>query len=408
MTSNAGQEGAPFQLVYSGATNSLDALAEVQINGFDNLNWEQKTSNEYILTLNKTQISVGDINIAWGGGLEFTQVISLPDKLYIINEQNNSINFPLDSLGLFTSSGQILSSIRAMPEYTEDNLPLCAWKWLRDNSYHSTDNFSGLNDFLNPYLFINSLGGALCGGISEIFANIMNEAGYSARIWTMNGHTVSEVLTNQGWQIYDVDTDLIYLNASGEVASYDYISTHPDDPYAMRMQSSNFQIYYEEATINPNFFTSLYAKWKSVLPMYASVIDNEIYSYQPQTDPFLGFSQLPAQSWAQISDSWKKDVRFNTVSGDVYQNQFLEVHFSELTNFTFNYPLLLADVTGTGVVTIGQDEFNIGSEQLKQRIDSLKGHVGEFSISTIQDSQNTVVFILADNRFSMPQTSVVL
>jgi len=112
----------------------------------------------------------------------------------------------------------------AMTMYSSEDTVAALWQL----TYHLVKpQTTALPAYLYQYpeLVINSIGYGNCGDQSAVLAHLWLDAGYPARIWPLEGHVVPEVKRGTGWSVYDPNTGVRFLDADGEVASFQKI--HP-------------------------------------------------------------------------------------------------------------------------------------------------------------------------------------
>ena len=80
---------------------------------------------------------------------------------------------------------------------------------LNTNSYHYFTVSAALW-LHSPALFLNSLGVGWCDDRAAVVHHLLAEMGYTARLWSLQGHVVPEVLINGRWEVWDTDLGVYY------------------------------------------------------------------------------------------------------------------------------------------------------------------------------------------------------
>ncbi len=119
----------------------------------------------------------------------------------------------------FSSTQDIVQHIENMPDlYADEPLEMKAARFVYMFTWKDS-NISSSNQFYNPVLAINSIGGGLCGNRSAILTSILRKMGFSARSICLEGHVVSEVKVEGKWKAIDVDYGVCFRNQDGDYLS---------------------------------------------------------------------------------------------------------------------------------------------------------------------------------------------
>ncbi|MBN2776012.1 MAG: hypothetical protein JXR36_00125 [Bacteroidales bacterium] len=279
----------------------------------------------------------------------------LNSQVVISNQGNYSAKYSLEFNGnhLYNIYDIMQEIKQDFEEKSDEPIELKAWRFVHNLSFTDV-NIADVPVQNSPTLILNSLGGGLCGSRSAILTNILIAMGFKARSWCVEGHVVTEVFSNDKWQVLDPDYGVYFLNNSNEIASFFELCENPtwfDDT------SRYVLVNYSEAVLL-NVFMMDYAK------MFATTEDNRRYN--------TGFDHFPNPDLEFVMPPGAKLVFpvKNSDRGVFYQNAKL--------SFVDNYcgaikiPLVLDEIIGKGKVKINNhiyyidgglknfEDFNIG------------------------------------------------
>ena len=161
---------------------------------------------------------------------ERTFLLSNPEKniFEIRNDGNKDAEFSMTINGMdMNTEKNIISYIQQMEdEYPEEPLEMKAFRFVRDYTWHD-DLVTKYNWAYSPYVLVNSMGGGLCGFRSAVLTNILLELGFDAKSWSLEGHVVTEVFSENKWILLDSDYGVYYYNKDKRIASYSELVYNP-------------------------------------------------------------------------------------------------------------------------------------------------------------------------------------
>lgn len=208
----------------------------------------------------------------------------------IRNDGTKTAKFRLALNGLDISSEEnILSFIKQMEdEYPGELLELKAFRFVRDYTWH--DNLVTKYSWAySPYVLVNSLGGGLCGFRSAVLTNILLKLEYKTRSWCLEGHVVTEVFSNNRWQLLDPDYGVYYFNKDHKIASLAEIIedhtliTNPITPIVCSDNLSFVKVYSSEMAY---LYTSTEDNTDFKTQYNSSLESTELYFYLPPKSIF--------------------------------------------------------------------------------------------------------------------------
>jgi len=105
-----------------------------------------------------------------------------------------------------------------------------------------------------PLTTLNSKGFAICGKQSEIFSQILYNAGYPSKIIHLEGHAVSEVFYNGSWHLFDTDRKT-FFKKDDKILDYKTLIQNPHlfKDIGNNKYIANLTTFYQEYT---SFFVS--------------------------------------------------------------------------------------------------------------------------------------------------------
>jgi hypothetical protein len=149
-------------------------------------------------------------------------------RVEITNPTSKPITFTLGfNDHLFEDSGTLVKAVRsrstaACRRLNEPmKLPCEAFQLVASSMFH----FPDLTDQWgntgwaparwwaeSPMLGLNSIGFGTCGALADILAKVWQQLGYETRRRELNGHTVTEVLVEGRWALFDADIGGFFVN----------------------------------------------------------------------------------------------------------------------------------------------------------------------------------------------------
>jgi hypothetical protein len=312
---------------------------------------------------------------------------SQPPLLEIRNVSDRTVTFSLIHNGqrVEPSLEAMIESVRDLPDCFEgEPLEHKLWRFVRDSVYHSAPlNWTWWRD--DPLAAINSIGWDMCGGVSVTFAFLARAAGFEARVWTLEGHNVPEVLVNGNWTMYDPDLAVYYWNRQGAIASVADLEsdpsliTSPIDP------------------IFPDIMDNEIAYSDVVADIYQTQDDNLIFPLPSYEIAHIGAAfELPPGASLSYPGLWVKPIDVYGLEVPAVAN--LRMDLPAGWSGTIHLPLLLSAVFGNGRIRLDGTEFSIGSAELDAELDAQPAETLELLSSS---SDVTLVFLLNPMRFAM-------
>ncbi len=216
-----------------------------------------------------------------------------------------------------------------------------------------------------PLVTLNSKGFAICGRQSEIFGQIMYQAGFPSRIIHLNGHAVSEIYFNNAWHLFDTDRKT-YFKFNNKILSYKELIQSP-------------QCFKNSGT--KKYIANLTTLFEKYTQHFLTEYDNTFNEVKiSENDTFL--LTLPPQSifiFPYYPDFKRDFFPYNTKA-----KLFLQKGFEGVVK----NPLVLIDVEGKGKVKYNKQEFSIPDEieLLKAAIIKSKKFLKEIHVSVFSDS----------------------
>jgi len=223
-----------------------------------------------------------------------------------------------------------------------------------------------------PLTTLNSKGFAICGRQSEIFSQILFNAGFLARVISLNGHVVSEIYYKNTWHLFDTDRKTFFKEGN-EILSYKKLVQTPQ-----MFKKAGARIYMANLTM----FSEKYTQH------FITVQDNSINEINRiDNDTFL--LNIPAKSsfvFPYYPDYKKDFFPYNTKA-----KLFLPKGFNDVVK----NPLILIDVEGKGKVKFNHREYSVPEEveRLKVSIFKSKRFVKGIQVSVLSDSFALVYMI---------------
>ena len=222
-----------------------------------------------------------------------------------------------------------------------------------------------------PLTRLNSTGFAICGWQSEIFSQIMYNAGFRSRVICLNGHVVSEIFYNGRWHLFDVDRKLFFK--SEKILGYKELTS---EPFLFKK-------------LNPKaYLTNLTAFSEDYKNFFITKYDNNfIYIKNKNKDTFL--INLPSKSsfiFPYFPDFKKDFFPYNTKA-----KLFLPKGFrGKIKN-----PLIIVDAEGEGIIKYKNKEFSIPKhvELLKAEIFLSQQFEDEVYVKVFSDSLSLVYML---------------
>jgi hypothetical protein len=318
----------------------------------------------------------------------------------ITNDGADTAKFDLrlnDNL-IYTSFDQILHDVKSFKKENQIPLQKKVWSYLTFFTVHNyplTEHFW----YHNPILFLNSVGFGFCDDVSMVSHYLWSELGMQARVWGYQGHVVSEVLANNRWELYDVDKRIYFFNDKNEIAGIDEIIENPEIILSPNKPIVN------DKNIASHVYSEVY---------YNFLANPKAYSIKPPEDIIKNFDfQFVLAPGMSMSLPYKfvKPLYTNIISSNNDRKEienYLNLRISLLPGmkYTFNYPLVLHDITGKGDFILRNSQVAIGSTQLTNYINSWQAFIYPFSIYAKEKVD--VYFLLNPLRFSLKENNELI
>jgi hypothetical protein len=318
-----------------------------------------------------------------------------PANSHILLENIGASSTSIEMLSLngrryFESIDEILEEIATIPaEYPDYSLATRIWRFGRENRHHVRPVTQVNYWFRTPALFFNSLGTVHCGGISRLIYHLAVSAGLQARVYGLTGHVVVELFVNGRWQMYDGDYGVFFLNRNGEIASVADLEADPDLienpllPMAWNGKWSPYQQAYS------NYFSTRLDNF--IGQLWLSPLEDEGLDF---TLPPGGTIEFPAIFAAPPLDALGDPIPDSPEPWRPHAG-FTDLRLTVPAGFTgiIDHFLVLHTIEGSGVVEIDEEQFEIGSQLLADRINDRTTFLHELEIIEAR-SRVSVIYLL--------------
>jgi hypothetical protein len=254
---------------------------------------------------------------------------------------------------------EIAEDIRRMSsEYEGESLERKAWRFVRDNlkfnPAYSEDKWQH-----NPHLLLNSPGFGQCDGQSALLVRLWEKLGFEARVWSLTGHVVSEVKSNNKWQMFDAAYGVYYYNEDKQIASVQELS------------SKSFLIQHPIEIMpfsTTNDYYSQFARYNSsTANKYLTQGDNTISKWLCEgVAAIVPQMLLPARSSIIFPLNKEKD-QFEIFHNSMFHKEtcisYISVSIPKNVTGIVKLPFVFAGVEGDGIVQLNGKEVNIKNIQ---------------------------------------------
>jgi len=290
-----------------------------------------------------------------------TLVASAPQSQAILlqNTSQTTVSLWLDVNGrLYPGSiARIADNIRAMPDESPgETFEHKAWRSLSMNTWRGF-TLTDAEWIHDPTVLVNSLGFEYCDDVAAALAVLVRSAGGTARVWTLNGHVVPEVLIGGRWRLYDADQGVIYHDTDGSevglaelVANPSLVTSPPVIEQINKLGGAN--PYSEE-----------------VAEIFSSSGDNELLD---TNEGDIGFSYMqltvPPGGQMLLGGKWSTGIVDGVTGSDIHVRA--EAQLTIPAGWTGELPsaLVLIDASGSGQLDIEGAKYEIGSADLEARL----------------------------------------
>ena len=286
---------------------------------------------------------------------------SLRTLIHIQNNGNKTVKFNFSLNNKFYSS--INDFIRKNSKSKDSELFAIDLFNAQINSLVHESLFNEWGDL--PLTTLNSKGFAICGRQSEIFSQILFNAGFSTRIFYLNGHIVSEIYYNHAWHIFDTDRKT-FFRKDNKILSYKdlIINSRLIKELGLRAYMANITTFFDTytsffSTLNDNSFQEILKKNNDTFLINIPAKSSFLFPYYPD---------------------YKRDIfPYNTKA-----KLFLPKGFNNVVK----NPLILIDVEGEGEVMYNNKVYIVPDEieLLKASIFNSHKFVEDIHIKTFSDT----------------------
>jgi len=216
-----------------------------------------------------------------------------------------------------------------------------------------------------PLTTLNSKGFAICGWQSEIFSQILHNAGYPSKVIHLDGHVVSEVFYSGNWHLFDTDRKT-YFKKGNKILSYKELVHSP-------------QMFKKNGT--KKYIANLTALFNEYTKHFITEENNNFKGInKANNDTFLLNIPAKASFVFPFYPDYKRDFYpYNTKA-----KLFIPKGF----NGNIKNPLILVDIEGKGKITMNNKEYLVPEEQeqLKASIIKSKKFTDKIKVEVFSDS----------------------
>lgn len=316
---------------------------------------------------------------------QFAVTSSAPEQqaIRLTNTSAESVSFSLTHNGhtAFATMDDLVAAIANSPdEIANEPFPRKAWRFVRDNTYHAAPIITQ-QWMLAAAPTLNSFGWGYCSNVAATLVQIANARGYPARMWALNGHVVPEIYIAERWQMYDPDLAVYYIDQTGRVAGVEQLSTDPT---------------IVSAPTSPLLPASSGAYGTYVANIYGTTSDNNVEAVS--SDSFHGARiELPAGASLTYPGVWTPAPIGYDNSAEIpityYRQARLEIPAGHLSSISA--PWVVAAVTGSGRIRLGDTTFDIGDPALNILLKNMPHEISDMTVLANDDGIAVSMFINA-------------
>ncbi|NSW45220.1 MAG: hypothetical protein HPY79_05350 [Bacteroidales bacterium] len=190
-----------------------------------------------------------------------------------------------------------------------------------------------------PLTTLNSKGFAICGWQSEIFSQILYNAGFKSKVLHLEGHAVSEVFYNGSWHLFDTDRKTFFKKGN-KILNYKELIHFP-----LMFKKNGTKKYMANLTTLSKKYTNHFITGEDNKPKEINNANN---------DTFL--LNLPAK--ASFVFPFYPDYKRDFYPYNTKAKLFIPKGF----NGKIKNPLILIDVEGKGKIKINNREYLVPDE----------------------------------------------
>ncbi len=263
----------------------------------------------------------------------------------------------------------VLAQVLATPAVRFDEpLRERAWHFVVSRRRHTAPFTTG--SFVNQAdLYLRSIGSGYCDDVAAVLYWIWRGLGYEARVMALTGHVVPEVRANGRWEMYDPDLDVYYLDRNGLVANVDELAQDP----ALITQPVIF--------INS---TDSIAYTPYVADIYSSTADNYVFDdSDPIPQPLTNVFTVPQGGYIEIVGG--ATYVLPTIDPEMPVSLApMRVWFPPGYSGPVALPMVLADISGSGSITLLGQQLNVTDSGIASVIEAYYQQAPDVGITGVQ------------------------
>jgi hypothetical protein len=267
---------------------------------------------------------------------------------------DRAVKLSINGMPLFDRDS-LIDQILALPVLQRDEpLHRRAWRFVAQWRRHQWPLTAGRFQH-QADLYLRSVGLGLCDDHSSALREIWAAMGFEARIWGLNGHVVPEVKVDGRWELYDPDYAVYYFNRQGQVSGVEELA---QDPTLMTNPTDPVLPTWDDA-YSP-FLASL----------YSSAEDNNIEDWYlaPAAAPLANTFAVPAGGYLEVVGSNAYTMPSSMSPETKLDFAQVRVWFPPGWSGSFDLPLVLADITGSGAVRLLDRGIQVTAAGIRQTL----------------------------------------
>jgi hypothetical protein len=303
---------------------------------------------------------------------------SVTPRLVLTNVTSQTIHFLLNVNDSLEPGGwdDVIERAEALPDAFAGE-PL-AYKLAREVAKRTGRGYTLTEStwIHEPLTLINSIGFGYCDDVASAFAQLAQHAGYQARVWTLGGHVVPEVMLDGQWAMLDPDLGVYYVDSTGRTAGVEDLESDSSlitNPTALRYLV-------HKADTDPAS--------EELASIYASADDNSVWNYY--TDPLepTDFSfDLPASASIELH-SIDTPNRRDYMGVVIPTTSLMTLHLPAGFQGALPAALVLAGVSGDAVLEVSGTEYTTTAPEFQQLLSNFESPRNRVAVvSTATDLQ---------------------
>jgi len=159
---------------------------------------------------------------------QVSTVLNGTDVLSIVNTSDSEVCFLVRVGDAPVFEHEIPERIKALADdFPNESIERKAWRYVMMHADYFP-SYSEDRDAHGPLIFFNSIGRGQCDDLAAVLAHVWRLLGLSARVRTLDGHVVPEVLVGDRWLMFDPSFQVYYLTRDGQIAGAEELSQQPD------------------------------------------------------------------------------------------------------------------------------------------------------------------------------------